>query len=152
MIIYTYYDYRIEAVVKLYEAGKINRVLVSGDNRHKSYSEPDLMKADLLEAGIPDEHIYLDFAGFRTLDTVVRAKKVFGLKEFTVISQKFHNGRAICLAKWQGISAVGFNARDISVKKGLKVRLREGFARVKMVLDMITNKQPHFLGEKVEII
>lgn len=147
-----YYDYRIEATVELYKAGKIERVLISGDNRHKSYSEPDLMKNDLVEAGIPDHHIYLDFAGFRTLDAIVRAKKVFGLNNFTVISQKFHNERAICLAKWQDMSVVGFNARDVSVRAGLKVHIRECLSRVKLIIDMLIDKQPHFLGEEIEII
>ena len=146
-----YYDYRIEAAVALYNAGKVVRILISGDNRHKSYSEPDLMKTDLVKAGIPEQHIYLDFAGFRTLDTIVRAKKVFGLDEFTIISQKFHNERAICLAKWQEISAIGFNARDVSVRAGLKVHIRECLSRVKLIIDMLIDKQPHFLGEKIEL-
>lgn len=146
-----YYDYRIEATVVLYNAGKIERILISGDNRHKNYSEPDLMKDDLVEAGIPEQHIYLDFAGFRTLDAIVRAKKVFGLTEFTVISQKFHNERAICLAKWQDIYVVGFNARDISVRDGLRVHIRECLSRVKLIIDILIDKQPHFLGEKIEI-
>lgn len=146
-----YYDYRIEAAVALYNAGKVERILISGDNRHKSYSEPDLMKTDLVKAGIPEQHIYLDFAGFRTLDTIVRAKKVFGLDEFTIISQKFHNERAICLAKWQEISAIGFNARDVSVRAGLKVHIREYLSRVKLIIDMLIDKQPHFLGEKIEL-
>ena len=146
-----YYDYRIEAAVALYNAGKVERILISGDNRHKSYSEPDLMKTDLVKAGIPEQHIYLDFAGFRTLDTIVRAKKVFGLDEFTIISQKFHNERAICLAKWQEISAIGFNARDVSVRAGLKVHIRECLSRVKLIIDMLIDKQPHFLGEKIEL-
>lgn len=146
-----YYTYRIRAVVALYEAGKIKRVLVSGDNGHKSYSEPDMMKADLVKAGIPEQHIYLDYAGFRTLDTVVRAKKVFGLERFTIISQKFHNERAVCIAEWQDMSVVGFNARDISMRAGIKVRLRECLARVKLIYDMMTDKQPHFLGERIYI-
>ena len=146
-----YYYYRIDATVKLYKSGKIKRVLISGDNKYKSYNEPEMMKNDLVKRGIPNHHIYLDFAGFRTLDSVVRAKKVFKLNEFTIISQEFHNERAICLANWQGIKAVGYNAKDISVRKGVKVQIREIFARVKLVLDMVINKQPHFLGETIEI-
>ena len=125
--------------------------MISGDNKYKSYNEPEMMKNDLVKRGIPSYHIYLDFAGFRTLDSVVRAKKVFKLNEFTIISQEFHNERAICLANWQGIKAVGYNAKDISVRKGVKVQIREIFARVKLVLDMVINKQPHFLGETIEI-
>lgn len=146
-----FYVFRIEAAVKLYKAGKIKRILISGDNRRKNYNEPDMMKADLVAAGIPAAHIYCDYAGFRTLDSMVRAKKVFGLSSFTVISQKFHNDRAIALAAWQDVDAIGFNARDIKMKKGYHVYFRELLARTKMVLDMLINKQPHFLGEPIDI-
>lgn len=146
-----YYYYRIDAAVKLYKSGKIDRILISGDNSTETYSEPDMMKNDLVKRGVPFNHIYLDFAGFRTLDSVVRAKKVFKLNEFTIISQEFHNERAICLAQWYGIKAIGYNARDISKRKGIMVQIREIFARVKLVLDMIVNKQPHFLGDTIEI-
>lgn len=146
-----YYYYRIDAAVRLYKSGKIDRILISGDNSTKTYSEPDMMKNDLVKRGVPSNHIYLDFAGFRTLDSVVRAKKVFKLNEFTIISQEFHNERAICLAQWYGIKAIGYNARDISKRKGIMVQIREIFARVKLVLDMIVNKQPRFLGDTIEI-
>lgn len=146
-----YYYYRIDAAVKLYKSGKIDRILISGDNSTKTYSEPDMMKNDLVKRGVPSNYIYLDFAGFRTLDSVVRAKKVFKLNEFTIISQEFHNERAICLAQWYGIKAIGYNARDISKRKGIMVQIREIFARVKLVLDMIVNKQPRFLGDTIEI-
>lgn len=146
-----YYQFRIEATVRLYKAGKIKRVLISGDNRHKNYNEPDMMKAELVAAGIPARHIYCDYAGFRTLDSMVRARKVFGLDAFTVISQPFHNERALALARWQGIDAIGYNARDVRLRKGLRVFAREVLARTKMVLDMAVDKQPHFLGEMIEI-
>lgn len=146
-----YYYYRIDAAVKLYKSGKIDRILISGDNSTETYSEPDMMKNDLVKRGVPSNHIYLDFAGFRTLDSVVRAKKVFKLNEFTIISQEFHNERAICLAQWYGIKAIGYNARDISKRKGIMVQIREIFARVKLVWDMIVNKQPRFLGDTIEI-
>lgn len=146
-----YYVFRIEAAVKLYKAGKIKRVLISGDNRKKDYNEPEMMKADLVAEGIPAAHIYCDYAGFRTLDSMVRAKKVFGLDNFTVISQEFHNARAIVLAAWQDIDVIGFNARDVKIEKGMYVFMREMLARVKMVLDIAVNKQPHFLGEPIEI-
>lgn len=147
-----YYTYRIEAAVKLYKFGKVKRILISGDNRRKNYNEPNMMKEELVAAGIPPEHIYCDYAGFRTLDSMVRAKKVFGLDAFTIISQQFHNERALALAKWQGIDAIGYNARTIKLNKGMKVHLREILARTKMILDMVINKQPHFLGDKIEII
>jgi SanA protein len=90
-----YFKYRIEAAVLLFKAGKINKILVSGDNGVEGYDEPTDIKNALIDAGIPESCIYLDYAGFRTLDSIVRANKVFGLNQFTIISQKFHNQRAV---------------------------------------------------------
>ena len=144
-----YYKYRIEAASKLYKAGKVNFILISGDNSTKSYDEPTTIKADLVALGIPENKIYLDYAGFRTLDSVVRCKKIFGQESITIISQQFHNERAIFIAKHKGIDAVGFNAKSVSKRYGIKVLIRERFARVKMMLDLLLGKQPKFLGEKV---
>ncbi|WP_158975596.1 vancomycin high temperature exclusion protein [Cellulophaga sp. L1A9] len=146
-----YYSNRILATVALYKAKKIEFILVSGDNGSIYYNEPEAIKKDLMKAGIPAEKIFLDYAGFRTLDSMVRAKYVFGLDKVTVISQKFHNDRAIYLARKKGLKAIGFNAKDISGRNGLKVQLREYFARVKVFLDLLTNKQPKFYGEKIVI-
>lgn len=146
-----YYNHRIEATVQLFKAAKIDFVLVSGDNGSRYYNEPTTFKRDLVNAGIPAEKIFLDYAGFRTLDSMVRANAVFGLENVTVISQKFHNERAIYLAERKGLNAIGFNAKDVSGQNGLKVRIREYFARVKVFIDLIANTQPKFFGEKVEI-
>ena len=146
-----YYYNRIDAAVKLYKSGKIKRILASGDNRHPSYNEPDMMKADLIKAGIPAHHIYCDYAGFRTLDSVIRAQKVFGIHKFTVISQEFHNNRTIAIVRSHGIDAIGFNAKDLSRRKGWKVQVRELLARPIMILQMIINKQPHFLGNPIHV-
>lgn len=148
-----YFEYRIEAAVELYRAGKISYILVSGDNHSKAYDEPEWMKEALMEKGIPESAIYLDYAGFRTLDSIVRAKEIFGQDSFTIISQKFHNERALCIAKHYGISAIGFNARDVKrAANSLRVStIRESMARVKMYIDILTGKQPKFLGERIEI-
>lgn len=148
-----YFTYRIEAAVRLYEAGKISYILVSGDNHSKEYDEPMCMKMALMEKGVPESAIVLDYAGFRTLDSVVRAKEIFGQDSFTIISQRFHNERAICLAKHYGISAIGFNAKDVRMAAtNLKIAIgRESMARVKMYIDILINKQPKFLGEKINI-
>ncbi|MDB4293298.1 YdcF family protein [Maribacter sp.] len=146
-----YYTYRINAAVQLYKAGKIAFILVSGDNSTRYYNEPTTIKKDLIKGGIPAEKIFLDYAGFRTLDSMVRAKEVFGLDSVTVISQKFHNERAIYLAERKGLTAIGFNAQDVSARNGLKVQFREYFARVKVFLDLLFNTQPKFYGDKVEI-
>lgn len=146
-----YFDHRITAAIELYKAGKIKYILISGDNRQRNYNEPEYMKKALLQGGIPEEAIYLDYAGFRTLDSVVRAKKVFGQNRFTVISQKFHNARAIYIAHKNDIEAIGFNARDVDTYSGLKTQIRERLARVKVFLDLLSRKQPRFLGEKIAI-
>ncbi len=146
-----YYTHRIEATVALYEAGKIQFVLVSGDNGSQYYNEPVTIKKDLVKAGIPENRIFLDYAGFRTLDSVVRARAIFGLDSVTVISQEFHNERAIYLAEKKGLKAIGFNAEDLTGQQGQKVRFREYFARVKVFIDLLLNTQPKFYGEKVEI-
>lgn len=146
-----YYANRIAATLALYNADKIDFVLVSGDNGTIYYNEPMTMKNDLVAKGIPAEHIFLDYAGFRTLDSMVRAKEVFGLTEVTVISQKFHNERAIYIAEKKGLKAIGFNAADISLESGLSVQLREYFARVKVFLDLALKVQPRFYGDKQNI-
>ena len=146
-----YYTNRIKATLELYKAGKIDFVLVSGDNGSQYYNEPNVFKKDLVKGGIPAERIFLDYAGFRTLDSMVRAKAIFGLEDVTIISQKFHNERAIYLAEKKGLHAIGFNADGISLNQGLKVQIREYFARVKVFIDLALNTQPKFFGEKIEI-
>ncbi|SFR63663.1 SanA/YdcF family protein [Maribacter stanieri] len=146
-----YYTYRINATIALYKARKIEFVLVSGDNGSIYYNEPNTIKKDLIKGGIPEHVIFLDYAGFRTLDSMFRAKFVFGLDKVTVISQKFHNERAIYIAKQKGLKAIGFNAQDISTSQGLKVQIREYLARVKVFIDMVLNTQPKFYGATIEI-
>ncbi len=146
-----YYKYRIEATVKLYKSGKINFILISGDNSRKDYDEPNTMRQDLIKKGIPEAKIFLDYAGFRTLDSVVRCKKIFNESKITIVSQKFHNQRAIFIAKQHNIEAIGFNAKDVGMYWGFKTRAREHLARVKVMIDVLVGKEPKFLGEKIEI-
>lgn len=146
-----YYQYRIDAAVALYKAGKIDFILVSGDNGTKSYDEPTTMLEDLIAAGIPKEKIFMDYAGFRTLDSILRCKYVFGEDHITVISQPFHNQRAVFIANHKGIDAIAFNAKDVHKNAGFKTQLREKFARVKMLLDLAFNKQAKFYGTKIAI-
>jgi SanA protein len=144
-----YFRYRIEAAVALYKAGKIDYIIVSGDNGRDNYNEPQDMIDELVRNGIPANRIYPDYAGFRTLDSVVRCKEIFGQDSITIISQQFHNERALYLAQKNGIYAIGFNARDVAAYGGFKTKLREVFARVKLFVDLFTGKQPRYLGEKV---
>lgn len=146
-----YYLYRIKAAVDLYNSKKIDYIIVSGDNRNKNYNEPVRMYNDLVAAGIPKNKIILDYAGFRTLDSVVRGKEVFGQDEFTIISQPFHNQRAIYIARKRGIDAIAFDAEDVSDKYSIEVRIREIGARLLVAYDLLTERKPHFLGEKVNI-
>lgn len=146
-----YYTDRIKAAVRLYCANKIDYIIVSGDNRNKNYNEPITMYNDLVAAGIPGRKIIPDYAGFRTLDSVVRGKEVFGQDKFTIVSQSFHNQRAIYIARKKGIEAIAFNSADQTENIDFKVQTREVAARILMLFDMMTAKQPHFLGEKVII-
>ena len=146
-----YFFNRIDAAEQLYKSGKIKYILISGDNSTKDYSEPEDMQAELLKRGIPADKIVLDFAGFRTLDSVVRAKEIFGQNSFIIISQKFHNERAVYLARKNGIEAYGYNAKDVNKYFGFKTKVREYFARVKVFVDFLLGVEPKFGGEKVEI-
>ena len=146
-----YFTYRINAAAELYQAGKVQYFIVSGDNSQKNYNEPEDMKLALMEKGIPENHIFEDFAGFRTLDSVVRAKEIFGQSSFIIISQKFHNERAIFLAQKNGIKAYGYNAKNVNAYAGFKTNLREKFARAKVFLDLLTEKEPKFGGDKIQI-
>lgn len=146
-----YFKYRIAATVELYKSGKIDFILISGDNGNSNYDEPTDFKNELLKKGIPENKIFLDYAGFRTLDSMVRAKEVFGLSTFTIISQQFHNERAIYLAESEGLEVIGFNAKSVTAKYGFKTKIREYFARVKVFVDIIFNVSPKFLGDKIEI-
>jgi len=146
-----YFKYRINATVDLYKNGKIDFVLVSGDNGNKNYDEPTDFKDELIKNGIPENKIFLDYAGFRTLDSVIRAKEIFGQDKITIISQQFHNERAIYLAEKNGIKAIGFNATDVSGRYGIRVQLREYLARTKVFIDIILNVKPKFLGKKIMI-
>jgi len=146
-----YYQCRIDAAVKLYKAGKISYILVSGDNGAVNYNEPEKMKRDLVSRGIPAERIFLDHAGFRTLDSILRCRDVFGEDNFTIISQPFHNERALFIANRRGITAVAFDAMDVEGQNGFKVLFREKLARVKMVFDLLLNTQPKYFGPRVII-
>ncbi|SUO93661.1 SanA/YdcF family protein [Suttonella ornithocola] len=146
-----FYRTRIEAAAKLYHAGKVRYFIVSGANPSANYNEPQEMRRDLIAAGVPAENIQPDYAGLRTLDSVMRADKVFGNQKFVIVSQPFHNARAIFLARHRGLEAIAFNARDpVAFKYSVKTRLREFGARVKAVIDLFfTNKQAKFYGDKI---
>ena len=146
-----YFTYRIEAAAKLFHSGRVKNIITSGDNSRENYNEPEDMKNALIKLGVPADRIYEDFAGFRTLDSVVRAKEIFGQTSFIVISQRFHNERAIYLAQQNGITAYGFNAKDVDKETGFMTNAREKLARVKVFWDFLFDVDPKFGGEKIEI-
>lgn len=146
-----YFSYRIDAAVKLYQSGRISHLLISGDNGRRGYNEPLDMKNALMEQGIPESVITLDYAGFDTYDSMIRAREVFGQDQFIVISQEFQNERAIYIARRFGIQAYGYNARDVKRYGGFRTKVRETLARVKAFVEVQLGVKPTYLGDKVII-
>jgi SanA protein len=148
-----YFTYRIDAAVKLYNSQKVKYLLLSGDNRRDDYNEPKEMHDALVKRGVPDSCLVLDYAGLRTFDSMVRCKDIFGQDTVIVISQQFHNARAVYIANKIGLVAYGFNAQEVTTQKAIKIKFREFFSRIKCVLDIyVLNTKPKHLGEKVNLI
>ncbi|WP_248000771.1 outer membrane permeability protein SanA [Photorhabdus hindustanensis] len=145
-----YYMYRIQGAVNAYNSDKIKYLLLSGDNAQQSYNEPVTMRRDLVKAGIPAANIVLDFAGFRTLDSIVRTRKVFNTNDFTIITQRFHCERALFIAMHMGITAQCY---AVSTPKNMvTIRLREIIARLGALTDLyILKREPRFLGPLIPI-
>ena len=141
-----FFKYRIDAAESLYKACKVKSILISGDeNSLDGINEVECMRDSLVARGVPESAMVLDGKGFRTLDAVVRAKNVYDLHSYIVISQKFHNERAIYLAEHLGLDVEnlsGFNATDATSNMAIMTYIREYFARVKVFVDIITGKEP----------
>ena len=137
-----FFIYRIDAAEQLYKAGKIEKILISGDEHSlDGVNEPECMRDSLVARGVPANAIILDGKGYRTICSVINANKVYGLKCFTVISQKFHNERAIYQAEHLGLDVENiqaYNAKDPKSRRAYLTTIREYFARVKMFMDLIT--------------
>jgi len=147
-----YFLTRVNAVADLYHANKIDKIIASGDNSRKGYDEATDMQQALIQKGVKPADIYLDYAGFRTLDSVVRLKKVFKINKVTIISQKTHCQRALFIANNNGIDAIAYTAQDVNHIGKIRLQIREYLARVKAWLDIfILNKSPKFLGKPVVI-
>lgn len=143
-----FFKYRIEAAAAAYQRGKVSHLLVSGDNRNSNYNEPQEMKNHLVKLGIPESAITLDYAGLRTLDSVVRSKKIFGQSKLTIITQRAHAERAIFIAQHHNLDVVALSAKDVPLQFSMRTRVREWFARCKAVLDVfVLKKQPYHLGD-----
>jgi SanA protein len=144
-----YFAYRIDAAAELFRAGKVELLLVSGASRHPDVDEAASMKDALIEQGVPAESVVCDPHGYRTIESVLRAKRVYGQRRLTIISQRFHNERAIYVADHRGIEASGFNARDVALPRAGAVRLREFLARIRVLIDIhVNDTQPRVLGEE----
>ena len=148
-----FYTYRIRAAEALWKAGKVKAIVVSGDNGTKYYDETTTMYEDLVKAGVPSRYIAKDYAGFRTLDSVLRAEAIFDLKDYIIISQKFHLERALFIAKAKGQKAIGFVAKDIpGTAAAYRMKVREYLARAKAFLDVyILHTEPKFYGKKEKV-
>jgi SanA protein len=144
-----FFDNRIQAAAALYKEGKVDHFILSGDNRSRYYNEPLAMKKALMKSGVPDSAITLDYAGLRTLDSVVRSKEIFGQNKIIIITQPFHSYRALFISHYYGIDAVALVAKEPEQEEATKVYFREYFARAKAVLDLYVLKTtPKHLGEK----
>ncbi|MFN5170252.1 MAG: vancomycin high temperature exclusion protein [Cyclobacteriaceae bacterium] len=147
-----FFKSRIEAAAALYAQGKITHVLVSGDNRTQYYNEPIEMRKALVKAGVPDSAITLDFAGLRTLDSIVRSKEIFGQNRIVIITQPFHSYRALFISRYYHIEAVALVAEEPRNHPAVQVHWREYLARTKAVLDLYVLKtEPRHLGQREPI-
>lgn len=148
-----YFHNRMDTAAELWRAGKATVLVVSGDNSAHTYNEPEWMKQALVERGVPEDRIICDFAGLRTLDSVVRMKQVFGVSEMIVVSQAFHNERALAIARHEGMEAWAVNAPDVPNRRSrVKSWFRERAARVWMMMDLwLWGREPRFLGDPVAL-
>lgn len=147
-----FFDNRMAAAARLYAMGKIHHIIVSGDNRSRFYNEPLEMKRALVKLGVPDTAITLDYAGLRTLDSVVRSKEIFGQENITIITQPFHSYRALFISRYYKINAVALVANEPADDPAVAVYVREYFARAKAILDLYVLKTgPRHMGDKIVI-
>ncbi len=144
-----FFKNRVQAAAELYHEGKVSHFILSGDNRSIYYNEPIEMKKALILLGVPERAITLDYAGLRTLDSIVRSKEIFGQDKITIITQPFHCYRALFISNFYNIDAVALVAQEQGIEAPFTVYIREYFARTKAVLDLyLLNTAPRHLGEK----
>jgi len=147
-----FFEHRMDAAAALYKAGKVSKLLVSGDNHVATYDEPSAMRDALVARGVPASDIGLDYAGFRTLDSIVRAKKVFGVDRCVIVTDGFHLPRALYIASNEGVDAVGFPSVPVPARLSPWTYVREVGSRSLVWLDLhVWNRQPKFLGPRVAL-
>jgi vancomycin permeability regulator SanA len=149
-----HFKHRMDAAVALYRAGKVKHLLVSGDNHIKSYDEATDMRDALVSAGVPVGAITCDYAGFRTLDSVLRAQSVFGLTNFAIVTEEFHSPRAVWIARRHRLDVVAFAAPDVPLASwSVRVKTREYLARVLCAADLyVLHRKPKFPGPPEPIL
>lgn len=147
-----FFEGRMDAAAKLYHAGKVRHLLLSGDNGTRGYDEPTAMRKALINRGVPESALHLDYAGFRTLDSMARAKAVFGVRDVTVITDDFHLARSLFLADSFGLKAIGYSPAPVALGYSKKTRARETVARLASLVDVyVLHRQPKFYGPKVDL-
>ncbi|QLB16024.1 hypothetical protein A6B39_05010 [Mannheimia granulomatis] len=144
-VINEYYKYRLDTAAELIKDEKVDKLLLSGDNKTPYYNEPKTMTVDLLKMGIATQKIKQDYAGYRTFDSIIRAKEVYKLPPFTIVSQKFHCERALLIAKFRDIDAICYAAKY--PEGAYQVRVREILARAAMMLSLLTGMAPETLED-----
>ena len=147
-----YFHERLQIAADLYSKGKVKHIIVSGDNQTRYYNEPARMLNGLVELGVPETGITRDSAGFRTLDSIVRCKKVFGQDNIIIITQPFHSHRALFISNFYEMNAHAPADSEIPAGFSYKVKVREYLARALAIWDLyIINKEPEFLGTEKEL-
>jgi SanA protein len=145
-----YFVYRLDAAAALYKAGKAKYFIVSG-TREGRYDEPTAMRAGLIERGVPADVIYRDFDGDRTLDSIVRARRIYGQTRLVIVSQRFHLARALFLALHEGITAWGFEARDVDTPYSIFTELRRYPSALRAYWDVWTGMRAEEVGKPIRI-
>src|SRR3954470_2136930 len=143
---------RVDAAAELYQAGRVDKLLLSGDHSRLDYDEVGTMRRLLLARGIPARDIFTDHAGFDTWDSAQRARRVFDVSSAVVVTQRFHMARALSAARRAGLHVTGYAAdrRDYG-RVMRRLQVREAAARVKTLGDALTGADPHFLGPEIPI-
>ena len=148
-----FFENRIKTAAALYHEKKVIHFILSGDNRTKYYNEPNEMKKALVKLGVPESAITLDYAGLRTLDSIVRSKEIFGQESIIIITQPFHCYRALFISNYYNINAVAVIASEPTQEQSFNVYIREYFARTKAILDLyILKTAPRHLGDKEPLV
>ena len=143
---------RTDTAIKLYNNKKVKKILVSGDHGREYYDEVNIVRKYLLKKGVRPRDIFLDHAGFRTYDSMVRAKTIFQIKKAIIVTQRYHLYRSLFIARKQGINAYGLTSNLRPYLWIKRYKIREYFARVKAWFDNLLKRKAKFAGKKISIL